>query len=460
MTLTVQCGQCGKQYSTPEEWAGRRAKCPKCGGPMEIPGPAAKSEPDDIGLELLDEGAPAAAAPPAPGPPSSPFAAVPAPPAASGGLGPALPARRPKKRKASTAPSVGHALATFAGSQKLLTAVAAGMGLVLFFALYVLVTSGPRLGLVGHGILLVAGAVIIVGGLRGTRRRDHSTDKARATQVVGWFIVGVVGIVFTFGAMLIAAKSGVDVPVAARVASWFIAVFGIIVVVSGMILAYYVLVLLFPKANVFRIAGWGYVVLTIVFPILALVASGAVAARTAARQREAEREMEEFKEQPRQMAEQGRSGVPPGVSPPFDVGGRSGSRQEGRSDTSTDRPGGSGRSAGFPGPRFRGPTGPRHGPPGGGLDGRLQQYITRFGADKVVTIKVQNVTSADLGQLVQGVRDASGVQDRSGFHSGSEATIVIAPVDDVEALAAKLDIGRVTNVDVAKRTITVDGEGD
>ncbi|MFC1596641.1 hypothetical protein ACFL5Q_01660 [Planctomycetota bacterium] len=467
MTLTIQCGQCGKQFSAPDNWAGRRAKCPKCGGPMEIPAPAANSEPDDFGLELLDEGpaAPPAAAPAAAGPPSNPFAAMPAPPAASGGLGPALSPRKPKKRKTSTEPSIGHTLATFAGSQKLLTAVAVVMGLVILSSLYLLVTSGLGWALVGRGIALVAGAVIVVGGLRGTRRRTRSTDKAQATRVVQWLIVGIVGIVFTFGATLLAAKSGVSIPMAAAIASSFIIVFGIIVVVSGMILSYYVLVLLFPKADVFRIAGWGYVVLAVMYLLVGVMASGADRMLTAAREREAEREAEhereEFEEWAQQAAEEGPPAMPPGATPPFDAGGRSDSRPEGTSDTTTDRPQGSGRPAGFPGPRFRGPTGPRHGPIGGsGFDARLQQFIDRFGADKVVTVKVQNVSSAGFSQATQGVLTAAGVQSHSASHTGSQATIVVAPVDDVEALAAKLDIGKVTNVDAAKRTITVDAEGD
>jgi hypothetical protein len=467
MTLTIQCGQCGKQFSAPEEWAGRRAKCPKCGGPMEIPGPAAKSEPDDFGLEFLDEGAPAAppaAAPAAAGRPSNPFAAMPAPAATSAGLGTTLPPRKPKKRKTSTEPSIGHTLTTFAGSQKLLAAVAIGMGWVLLCALYVLMTSGFTAGHVVSGILLVAGAVIIVGGMRGTRRRSRSTDKARATRVVQWLIVGIVGIVFTFGAMLLAAKNGLSIPMAANIAGSFIMVFGIIVVVSGMILSYYVLVLLFPKANVFRIAGWGYVVLTIAFPILALVAGSVSAVHTAAREREAEREMEEFRERAEQLAEQGPPAMPPGATSPFDPGGRSGSRPEETSDTATDttidRPQSSGRPPGFPDHRFRGPTGPRFGPLGAaGFDARLKQLVDQFGADKVVTVKVHNVSSRDFAGIVQTLRIAGGATSHSSSHSGSEGTLIAAPVGNVTSLAAKIDTGKVTNIDVAKRTITVEGKG-
>lgn len=53
MPIEFACSQCGKQLRTPDETAGRQAKCPQCGAIMQIPN--------------------AAAAPPAAEPPPSPF---------------------------------------------------------------------------------------------------------------------------------------------------------------------------------------------------------------------------------------------------------------------------------------------------------------------------------------------------------------------------------------------------
>jgi hypothetical protein len=41
----------------------------------------------------------------------------------------------------------------------------------------------------------------------------------------------------------------------------------------------------------------------------------------------------------------------------------------------------------------------------------------------------------------------------------SGAMFAVAPVDDINAFAKKLDIGRITKIDTAQRTITVDAGG-
>jgi phage FluMu protein Com len=39
MTITVQCGSCRKRFAAKEELAGRKVKCPQCGGVLTIPKP-------------------------------------------------------------------------------------------------------------------------------------------------------------------------------------------------------------------------------------------------------------------------------------------------------------------------------------------------------------------------------------------------------------------------------------
>jgi len=41
MPIQVAC-QCGQRFAAKEELAGKTVKCPKCGSPLAIPGPAAK----------------------------------------------------------------------------------------------------------------------------------------------------------------------------------------------------------------------------------------------------------------------------------------------------------------------------------------------------------------------------------------------------------------------------------
>src|SRR5579883_3384006 len=43
MSITFQCGQCGKQYTVGDQLAGKSVKCKNCGQPIRIPGAAAKS---------------------------------------------------------------------------------------------------------------------------------------------------------------------------------------------------------------------------------------------------------------------------------------------------------------------------------------------------------------------------------------------------------------------------------
>lgn len=93
---------------------------------------------------------------------------------------------------------------------------------------------------------------------------------------------------------------------------------------------------------------------------------------------------------------------------------------------------------------------PANGPP------QPQQLVSQFGADRVVTVTVQNVPLDRTGEVAFSVRQSAGVQSMTAKGQGTVLTVVVAPVDDIEALASKLTIGRVTGIDKSSRTITVD----
>jgi hypothetical protein len=48
MSIQFAC-ECGKQFSVKDEFAGKRTKCPACGGALTVPMPA--TEPDDLSEE-------------------------------------------------------------------------------------------------------------------------------------------------------------------------------------------------------------------------------------------------------------------------------------------------------------------------------------------------------------------------------------------------------------------------
>jgi hypothetical protein len=316
MSIQVRCGQCGKQYAAPDALAGKRARCLQCGAEVEIPTPISELEPASPVTDLPEQELGAGLT--TPDPLADPFAPAPAP------ATPLSPRRRlpPRKPKKSAEPSIGSMLMAFVRAQKLLTGVILGMAWVMLWQLYGLVAVGLGPGLVVGAILLVIGVVIVIGGLRlGSARRDRSTDKARATRSVGWFIVGIVGIGGTFFTMLMVAKMGAHIPTVTNLAGPFLVVFGLIVLVSGLLLAYYVLVLLFPKTNIFRILGWFYVGLTLVIPALALTVGALVAVGDATSRRARQRDVGESEEWASQVSKQESLVPPPGFPGPTGPGG-------------------------------------------------------------------------------------------------------------------------------------------
>src|SRR3954468_8440602 len=59
MPIVVACS-CGKRFRAPDSAAGRRGKCPGCGGPIEVPRPTPPSLEDDpfgdVGLTAASVG--------------------------------------------------------------------------------------------------------------------------------------------------------------------------------------------------------------------------------------------------------------------------------------------------------------------------------------------------------------------------------------------------------------------
>ena len=406
MSVRVRCDQCQERYSVPDEWAGRRAKCKKCGHLLEIPAPAAPAPLANPFTDLLDEALGAemtdvdAMA--------DPFAAAPPPDGAGSGPLRPLPSKR---RRPSGEPSVGGSLAAFGRGQKLITAVLAGMWWVFGCMLYDLVASGPGVTQIASGVLLVVGVVIVAGGLlSGNARRNRAKDKLWAGRMVMWMIAGVMGIVCTIGVVAVVGRTGMTKNVVAvtNLTMPFITVFGLMTLISGLLLGYYVLVLLFPKTNIFRIAGWGYVGLTVVIPIVMLTLG--MMLKVAVKTLENAPSLpssDRFDSQ--EPAEQ-----QPRITPRWPVGQ---------------------------------PSDPDYG-------------IDAFGANTAVVITISNVSGGGFRRMIPQVMAAAGVESQTSSYTNSTATIKIAPVEDVRALAKKLRLGKVTKVDVIQRTITIEGDGN
>lgn len=50
--IRIQCPHCGNSATAKADWAGKRVKCRKCGGVLNVPRPAPDLEPDDIGANI------------------------------------------------------------------------------------------------------------------------------------------------------------------------------------------------------------------------------------------------------------------------------------------------------------------------------------------------------------------------------------------------------------------------
>ena len=164
MSIQVECFRCGKRYSAPDQWAGKQAKCPKCGAGIDIPIPVEDVEPAEPaptavpGLDL--PGDQLSAGPAVADPVSDPFAAMsdpfaamsdPTSPFGAGGV--ALPRRKTPRR---TGQASGGGLVAMLLSRKLSLAVAAASCLAF---LVIALLGAPLVGLVVAAIGLSIAAM-------------------------------------------------------------------------------------------------------------------------------------------------------------------------------------------------------------------------------------------------------------------------------------------------------------
>jgi hypothetical protein len=87
------------------------------------------------------------------------------------------------------------------------------------------------------------------------------------------------------------------------------------------------------------------------------------------------------------------------------------------------------------------------------------QFMNRVGGKhKCITVTLINAPQPDTPQyeaLLAALRRVSGASSTASFAINRERQVLIGPVDDVEALAAKIDFGAVTAKDRGSRRITL-----
>lgn len=87
----------------------------------------------------------------------------------------------------------------------------------------------------------------------------------------------------------------------------------------------------------------------------------------------------------------------------------------------------------------------------------LEEQFATFGPQRVVTILFtgpqEPVNYADMIDRLR--RLDPGIQIFSGGGNGRTYTLRLAPVDDIQAFADKIDIGTVTQVNQATRVIDI-----
>lgn len=414
MPIQVGCGGCGRQYTVRDEWAGKTLRCKACGTAVRVP-QAPPPAHDLLAHEL-------GAGPPVSDPTTDLFGNLPSGETPLADLGPALSSVKPKKRRQSNLAPAGESILAFIRSDILNTAVAIGMVVVLLVLLGQLVTSGVSVALIPNAVMLVAGVVIMVGAMRKVRRNRDEVG-SRTGRVAAWLGGGVTGLAVTIGAAVVAGKSGIPVPSISIVSTPFFLVFSIVILISGMLMAYNLLALMFPTMNVFRVAGWFYVFLTVVVPVLGVFAS--MALKSAGRQithmqQEADEAIhEEFEQDQERMSQQ-----------MADMQRRSQLQMEAMKARS--RPGGD-----------------------SSFEGHVQSLRTRFGSERVAELHLEPVPPGKGQSIYKHIMDLSGVRDGASSVRGNQMTMALAPFDDLQALADRIDVGEVLNVDTKARIIQI-----
>ena len=487
MGIDTRCGRCGKQYVVPDNWAGKKAKCPKCSASVEVPMPA-------IDVVPIDDAA------------GNPFANDPFPsdplfgPTTGNALHPGrqLPSTRPNAPYLAGARPATGIIQTLARSDVILVCMGIGMGLLALQLLWQLASRGFAYASIPAAVLLAIGIVIMIGhGEMKIRRRNRSKDKNRAIRMLTWFFGGLFGIAAAFAGMVLFGRMGYYLPSVVQIGAPFMFVSGLVALISALILGYYILVLLFPNAPVLRAVAWGYVGLTVLLPtafmavaIVGTVTRGAVdriAKRPDESQAAAPEETPFFSPPvitpkaplviPRADRSPGpsRNNAAPGEHdeeperrdsflPPDSLGSPS-ARPFGQRGI----PGLPRRPPNLPGPGFRGPpTGPTGSsfsrgfspPTPPDFESLRRKIVAELGETAVVTIVVNNVPSDKFSEITQSIQIAANAERKhhAAVMTGGVLRVVIGPVGDIEMLAAKLSVGAVTEVDAARRTITIDAD--
>ncbi len=86
---------------------------------------------------------------------------------------------------------------------------------------------------------------------------------------------------------------------------------------------------------------------------------------------------------------------------------------------------------------------------------RKQPLIDKYGADRVVTVIVEQAPVSRHAALVARIRNLAGTTELASHGRGDQLWLSPGPVTDLAALAAKIDFGQDVQVDEAQRTITV-----
>ena len=90
---------------------------------------------------------------------------------------------------------------------------------------------------------------------------------------------------------------------------------------------------------------------------------------------------------------------------------------------------------------------------------RMRQLSDKHGSNRVAIVRFLELPlSVNRAKLYSDLRAAAKSQDHSMMTFPDELTILLAPVTDLQALARKIPVGKVTQIDPAARTIIVSAQ--
>jgi hypothetical protein len=86
----------------------------------------------------------------------------------------------------------------------------------------------------------------------------------------------------------------------------------------------------------------------------------------------------------------------------------------------------------------------------------MRALANKYGSNRVAMVRLVDLSpAANRAKLFDEVRASAKVQDTSMTVSPDEVTVFLAPVVDLQAVAGRIPFGKVTRLDPAARTITV-----